>query len=207
MVRRNLETFLEEGRYQGESGYPAFVEREFRRYLDCGQLGRGFARVRCPACGFERLVAFSWHGARPTSRRTSSTMFSLRFASRPATAFVVGANARRRHGRRRRRLRPVAGHPRAFRRRTPFPSIPALGALLEPATRTPRLDDNLASESVPTICRAGPSCVPETGSERFHGTSSSFTGDLQARTIPGILWSVRGFPADVSYKQSVFFGR
>jgi DNA-directed RNA polymerase subunit RPC12/RpoP len=35
------------------------VERELRAYLDCGILARGFARVRCPDCGFERLVAFS----------------------------------------------------------------------------------------------------------------------------------------------------
>jgi hypothetical protein len=40
-------------------GLPAFVERELRAYLDCGILARGFARVRCPDCGFERLVAFS----------------------------------------------------------------------------------------------------------------------------------------------------
>ena len=35
------------------------VERELRAYLDCGILARGFARVRCSDCGFERLVAFS----------------------------------------------------------------------------------------------------------------------------------------------------
>lgn len=35
------------------------MERELRAYLDCGILARGFARVRCPDCGFERLVAFS----------------------------------------------------------------------------------------------------------------------------------------------------
>jgi hypothetical protein len=38
------------------------VEREFRRYLDCGLLCHGFARLRCPRCGFERLVAFSCKG-------------------------------------------------------------------------------------------------------------------------------------------------
>ncbi|MBD3162023.1 MAG: hypothetical protein GF346_06985 [Candidatus Eisenbacteria bacterium] len=40
-------------------GYPRFVEREFRRCLDCGLLCHGFARLRYPRCGFERLVAFS----------------------------------------------------------------------------------------------------------------------------------------------------
>ena len=40
----------------------AFIEQEFRRYLDCGILAKGFARLRCPSCGFERLVAFSCKG-------------------------------------------------------------------------------------------------------------------------------------------------
>ena len=62
VVREHLETFLEEARERDGDGYPAFVEREFRRYLDCGLLPRGFARVRCPECGFERLVAFSCKG-------------------------------------------------------------------------------------------------------------------------------------------------
>ena len=48
VVRENLETFLEAARERDGDGYPAFVEREFRRYLDCGLLARGFGRVRCP---------------------------------------------------------------------------------------------------------------------------------------------------------------
>jgi hypothetical protein len=40
-------------------GYPGFIERTFERYLECGLLCAGFARVRCDGCGFERLVAFS----------------------------------------------------------------------------------------------------------------------------------------------------
>lgn len=60
VVRDNLETFLEEGRRVDPTGtgYPKFIEKEFRRFLACGQLSRGFARLRCPACGEERLVAF-----------------------------------------------------------------------------------------------------------------------------------------------------
>ena len=61
VVREHLETFLAEARAHSESGagYPAFVEHELRRFLDCGQLSRGFSRLRCPQCGAERLVAFS----------------------------------------------------------------------------------------------------------------------------------------------------
>ena len=61
-MREHLETFLEAARERDGEGYPAFIEREFRRYLECGLLARGFARVRCEACGFERLVAFSCKG-------------------------------------------------------------------------------------------------------------------------------------------------
>ncbi len=37
---------------------PAFVERDFRKYLDCGIFARGFGRARCPRCGHDFLVAF-----------------------------------------------------------------------------------------------------------------------------------------------------
>ena len=61
VVRDRLESFLAAARERSATGrgLPAFVERDFRAYLDCGILARGFARVRCPDCGFERLVAFS----------------------------------------------------------------------------------------------------------------------------------------------------
>ena len=64
IVRDNLRTFLDDARARHESGagYPRFVEQEFHRYLGCGILARGFARLRCPSCGFERLVAFSCKG-------------------------------------------------------------------------------------------------------------------------------------------------
>ena len=41
---------------------PAYVEREFRRYLECSILAYGFARARCPDCGHDFLVAFSCKG-------------------------------------------------------------------------------------------------------------------------------------------------
>jgi len=55
---------LEDARRRSDTGtgYPRFVENEFRRYLDCGILAHGFARLRCPDCGFERFVAFSCKG-------------------------------------------------------------------------------------------------------------------------------------------------
>jgi hypothetical protein len=41
---------------------PAYVEREFRRYLECATLAYGFARARCPDCGQDVLVVFSCKG-------------------------------------------------------------------------------------------------------------------------------------------------
>jgi len=40
-------------------GLPRFVEQEFRKFLACGVLARGFSRARCPTCGFEVFCAFS----------------------------------------------------------------------------------------------------------------------------------------------------
>jgi hypothetical protein len=61
VVRENLETMLAEARERTEHGfgYPRFVEKAFRSYLDCGALPRGFVRLKCRNCGFERLLAFS----------------------------------------------------------------------------------------------------------------------------------------------------
>jgi len=41
---------------------PAYVEKAFRKYLECGILAHGFARVRCDDCGDNFLVAFSCKG-------------------------------------------------------------------------------------------------------------------------------------------------
>ena len=57
LVQNHLETFLAEPQLRGADGYPRFIEHEFRRYLDCGQLSRGLLRVRCSSCGREKLVA------------------------------------------------------------------------------------------------------------------------------------------------------
>jgi len=62
VVREHLETFLTRPWLNGGPGYPRFIEEEFRHYLDCGLLCRGFSRLRCPDCGFERLVAYSCKG-------------------------------------------------------------------------------------------------------------------------------------------------
>ena len=41
---------------------PAHIELEYRLYLDCGLLARGFARARRSACGHDWLIALSCKG-------------------------------------------------------------------------------------------------------------------------------------------------
>ena len=63
-VQQHLEPWLahcREGR-DGDGPVPEYVEREFRRYPDCGILACGFARAYCDACGHDFLVAFSCQG-------------------------------------------------------------------------------------------------------------------------------------------------
>jgi hypothetical protein len=63
IVQKHIETLFAEAEQNG-SGYPEHVKREFERFLSCGVLSAGFARIQCsqPACKFERLVAYSCKG-------------------------------------------------------------------------------------------------------------------------------------------------
>ncbi len=63
-VQQHLETWLGQCRdgHDDEWSVPEYVEREFRRYLNCGILAHGFARARCGQCGHDLPVAFSCKG-------------------------------------------------------------------------------------------------------------------------------------------------
>ena len=61
-----FESHFEEVRGQWEERYErrlgfwrGFVDEQVRRYLDCGLYENGFARIRCPDCAEEYLLAFS----------------------------------------------------------------------------------------------------------------------------------------------------
>ena len=58
VLREHLATFLS---VTGDR-LPRFVGRELQRYLACGILAFGFARVHCSRCGKDELVAFSCKG-------------------------------------------------------------------------------------------------------------------------------------------------
>jgi len=59
VVRENLETFLATTARADPGGLPAFLEQEFRGFLDCGVWALGFARFQCDTCHAETLVPFS----------------------------------------------------------------------------------------------------------------------------------------------------
>lgn len=82
LVRRHLESFVEQGRraHPDGDGYPVFIENEFRKYLLCGDISQGFSRLRCSSCGTERLVGFSCKGRMCPScqaRRAADTAIDL----------------------------------------------------------------------------------------------------------------------------------
>lgn len=59
IVQIHLENWL--GLASGEDGDApsAYVERTFRRYLQCGILANGFARANCDECQYGFLIAYS----------------------------------------------------------------------------------------------------------------------------------------------------
>jgi len=81
-IRENLKTFLARVEERGDGiGLPRFVVFEFERYVSCGILANGFARVRCTSCGDEMLVGFSCKGRgfcpSCTTRRMQATATHL----------------------------------------------------------------------------------------------------------------------------------
>jgi hypothetical protein len=58
IIQQHLETFV--ARLEASATavhWPVFVLREFSAFLTCGILAHGFARVHCPGCGKDALVA------------------------------------------------------------------------------------------------------------------------------------------------------
>jgi len=63
VLSEHLATFLERHAADPDRpGLPPFVQRELSRYLGCGLFATGFARVHCPTCSKDLLVAFSCKG-------------------------------------------------------------------------------------------------------------------------------------------------
>jgi ribosomal protein S27AE len=79
-VQEHLETWLAQcrGGHDDTWSVPDHVEREFRRYLECGILAHGFARARCGRCGHDFLIAFSCKGAAFAHRATRGAWWRRR---------------------------------------------------------------------------------------------------------------------------------
>jgi hypothetical protein len=60
VIAEHLETFLASLHHDPDAkGLPAYVEREFYEYLQCGILAHGFLRLGCDTCKKEVLLPFS----------------------------------------------------------------------------------------------------------------------------------------------------
>lgn len=61
VVRDHLNTFLALADARAGEGrsLPKYVRDEFRRFVDCGILAKGFIRLHCPKCRHDEVVAFS----------------------------------------------------------------------------------------------------------------------------------------------------
>ena len=64
IVQYHLETWLTTIREADPDGNPIpyYVEHDLRKFLECGILAHGFARVRCELCGENFLIAYSCKG-------------------------------------------------------------------------------------------------------------------------------------------------
>src|SRR2546426_10631879 len=60
VIADHLETFLASFEADPDAkGLPAYVQREFYDYLQCGILAHGFLRLGCDTCQKELLLPFS----------------------------------------------------------------------------------------------------------------------------------------------------
>jgi hypothetical protein len=50
LLREHLDTFIEQTQADGGRGVPAFVVRQLRAMIDCGDLTRGFVRLEFRSC-------------------------------------------------------------------------------------------------------------------------------------------------------------
>ena len=58
LIEENFPAFLNELSAK-DKNLPAYVEEEFKAFLDCGRLENGFARLKCSDCRHEKLLALS----------------------------------------------------------------------------------------------------------------------------------------------------
>jgi len=98
IVQHHLETWLSTTReaYPDENPIAYYVEDDLRKFLQCGILAYGFARVRCETCAENFLVAYSCKGRGICSSSNSKRMFETaiyrvehRFPQFPVRQWVI----------------------------------------------------------------------------------------------------------------------
>ena len=62
IVQTHFATWLDLASGECDAAPPGYVERTFRRYLECGILAHGFARAYCDTCQHDFLIAYSCKG-------------------------------------------------------------------------------------------------------------------------------------------------
>jgi hypothetical protein len=76
IIKENYRQVFFDKEIQG-ANLPFHLEREFKKYLSCGNLAHGMARFHCPCCQRDKLIAFSCKGRTLcpscTARRMSDT--------------------------------------------------------------------------------------------------------------------------------------
>ncbi len=59
LVQQHVGSFIAHTEASTGSELPRFIKDEFDAFLECGILAHGFLRLRCAACGHDKLLAFS----------------------------------------------------------------------------------------------------------------------------------------------------
>jgi hypothetical protein len=79
-ILKHMNTFFSQMEVSGR-WLPSHVEEEFRAFLDCGILAKGFLRLKCSDCNHTKLVAFSCkkRGLCPELWRTSDGRYGRTF--------------------------------------------------------------------------------------------------------------------------------
>jgi hypothetical protein len=126
-VQQHAQSFFAQSEEAAGARLPQFVRDEFDAFLECGILAHGFLRLRCGACGHDKLLAFSCkrRGFCPScgARRMAQTTAHLVNHFIGARAGAAGGAARG-HG-------PSAGWRWTQRRRGPGGLLKIIAAILE----------------------------------------------------------------------------
>ena len=87
-----------------EKPVPKYIEKEFKNYLGCGILAKGFARAYCYDCNKDFLIAFSCKGrgicpscSTRTMTETAANLMENVFPCVPVRQFVISFPYRIRH--------------------------------------------------------------------------------------------------------------